>query len=94
MVLRTEREVVRNVRSDRGMVSSIPYMSLEKRLRILPRGVVSKKDIGERITLRRSLSWILREAITAPIARAKEAKRTMSAWPKPKTAYTPRSSPL
>ena len=35
-----------------------------------------------------------REASTAPIARAKEPNSTMSAWPKPKTAYTPRSSPL
>ena len=48
MVLITPKNVDRKLLSDWGMISSIVSMSLEKRLRIRPSGVVSKKDMGER----------------------------------------------
>ena len=48
MVLRTEKTVMRKERKERGMDSSMMLMSLENRLRMRPRGVVSKKDMGDR----------------------------------------------
>ena len=47
----TAKNVLRNDETLLGTISSMPLMSLEKRFMILPCGVVSKKDIGERIML-------------------------------------------
>ena len=55
MVLKTENRVIRNDRNERGSVSSMMLMSLENLLRMRPRGVVSKKDLGERRMLLISL---------------------------------------
>lgn len=62
MVLKTERMVMRKERIERGMVSSITLMSLENLLRIRPRGVVSKKDMGQRRMLSISFLWRVLEA--------------------------------
>ena len=43
--------------NDRGSISSTVSMSLENLLRIRPRGVVSKKDMGERRMLERRCLW-------------------------------------
>ena len=51
-------------------------MSFEKRLRILPSGVVSKNDIGERKMLASILLWRVREAKMLAMASEKELKRT------------------
>ena len=48
MVLMTEKNVDRKLSSDWGIISSMVSMSFEKRFRIRPRGVVSKKDMGDR----------------------------------------------
>lgn len=55
MVPRTPQNVLKKFASDMGTISSIVLMSLEKRLTILPRGVVSKNDIGECMTFTRML---------------------------------------
>ena len=62
IVENTENSVKRNERMDRGIVSSITLMSLENRFKIRPRGVVSKKDIGERRMLFMSLLCSVLEA--------------------------------
>ena len=72
----TIRKVKMKERRERGMTSSTMYVSLEKRLRILPRGVVSKNDIGERRMFLSMELWRVREAKMADIAMQKEARRT------------------
>ena len=76
------------------MVSSMVYMSLENLLRMRPRGVVSKKDIGAYRMFASMPLWIVVEAFTLPIARTKEATRMKAPWVKPRAAYTPRNSPM
>ena len=75
------------------MASSMIYMSLEKRLRMRPRGVVSKKDMGERRMLPSMLSWRLMEARMLAKAEIREAKKMNIPCPNPSTPYTPRNSP-
>ena len=72
----TVKTVMMNPRSDRGIVSSMVYTSLEKRFRIRPSGVVSKNDIGDRIMLSIIALWSFFEANMPPSARANAAKRT------------------
>lgn len=69
-------------------------MSLEKRLRILPSGVVSKNDIGALIILVSILSWRVLEAKIPPMARAKVPNNTNRACENPRLAYTPKNKPL
>ena len=66
-----------------GIVSSMMYMSFEKRLRILPRGVVSKKLMGAWRMLASMLLWILVEAKMLPKARMTELARMKRAWEMP-----------
>ena len=47
-VVKTLVNVVRKNRILSGILTSMVSMSLENRLRMRPRGVVSKKDIGAR----------------------------------------------
>jgi hypothetical protein len=59
IVLITEKKVIRKALSDLGIASSMVYTSFEKRLSIRPRGVVSKKAMGERSMLESMLLWSL-----------------------------------
>ena len=56
-VLTTLRKVKMNMRRELGTDSSMMYMSLENRFRILPRGVVSKNDIGDLMIVLSIPSW-------------------------------------
>ena len=68
--------------------------TFENLLSILPSGVVSKKDIGERRMLANMLSWSVRDAaITADISK-NMAISTKTTCDTPRTAYTPRSTAL
>lgn len=90
MLLMTENSVIRNTRRDRGMVWSIMFTSLENLLRMRPRGVVSKNDMG---ALRTVLSMLLCRALEArkdAMAMEKAARNTKLAWENPKMAYMPR----
>ena len=58
-----------------GMAWSMMYMSFEKRLRMRPRGVVSKNDMGERRMFFSMLSWRLREARMPPSAKTMEPNK-------------------
>lgn len=49
-----------------GIMQSMASISLEKRLRRLPLGVLSKKDMGEWRTLLRRSKWRWRDAIIPP----------------------------
>ena len=82
----TEKAVMMNPRSERGMVSSMVYTSLEKRFRMRPRGVVSKKDMGDLMMLSVIELWSFFEANMPPRASANEAKRTKRACEKPSPA--------
>lgn len=72
----TIKNVKMKERRERGMTSSTMYVSLENRFRILPRGVVSKNDMGERRMFLSMELWRVREAKMADMAMQKEAKRT------------------
>ena len=52
-------------------------------MRILPIGVVSKNDIGERTMLDSIPSWRKTDAFRPAYVIAKAAKRTKKAWTKP-----------
>ena len=69
---------------ERGMTSSMVYTSFEKRFRILPSGVVSKKAIGERRMFLSMPSWSSLEANMPAMARAKEPNRIKMACAPPK----------
>lgn len=86
MVEITEEIVIMNPRRDRGIVSSIVYTSFEKRFRMRPSGVVSKNDIGDRMTLFIMASCSFLEANIPPNARANAASRTNIACEKPSAA--------
>ena len=90
MVLKTLNTVIINERKDLGIVSSIIFTSFENRFRIRPRGVVSKKDMGERRMFSRSFWWSVLEARNPAMATAKEEPKMKKAWEKPNVAYTPR----
>ena len=63
-------------------------------MRMRPRGVVSKKDMGERrMFFRRSL-WRSLEAYIPPKAREKEPHKMKRAWPIPRAPYTPRKAAM
>ena len=86
MVLSTLKNVARKERTERGRVSSMILTSLEKRLRMRPRGVVSKKDMGERRML---LSMVLCKVLEAKkLAKAmeKEERKTKTACDSPNVA--------
>ena len=68
-------------------------MSLENLLRMRPRGVVSKNDIGERKMFPSILLWMVVDAKIPPNARAKEPIRMKRAWSSPRDPYTPRNIP-
>lgn len=85
-VARISNSVKRKSFKDNGIFSSMISMScllnnykvlhysiiltLEKRFNILPSGVVSKNDMGERSILFNSESWIFLDALRAPITKA------------------------
>lgn len=79
MVLKTINRVVRKVRRERGRVSSMIFTSLENLLRMRPRGVVSKKDIGVLRMLSSILLWRVLEAKKPAMARAKVDSSTKMA---------------
>lgn len=85
----TRRHMRKNIIIERGIPSSIMYTSLENRFTILPRGVVSKNDMGERRTFRRRLLWIPRDALVAPLVRRNPPNSRATAWLSPKPPYTP-----
>lgn len=55
----------KNVIKFHGVISSVICMSPLNRFTILPRGVVSKNDMGRRTILAKSRSWRTLEALTA-----------------------------
>ncbi len=71
-VLITENKVWRNDLSDRGTASSIVCTSFENRFKILPVGVVSKKDIGARSIFANIPLWRDLEALMPAVAIVKE----------------------
>ena len=83
-------KVLRKVKNERGTVSSMTKMSLEKRFTILPRGVVSKKDIGECIIFSNIPRCKFLDAVIEPDAKVNDANKIQVAWPKPKPPYVPR----
>ena len=89
-VATTVRNVKMKERRERGMTSSMMYVSLENLLRIRPRGVVSKKNMGDRRMFLSMELWRVREAKMAARAREKAAKRIMNDWITPNAPYTPR----
>lgn len=79
IVLKTLNTVMMNDRKDRGMVSSMIFTSLENLLRMRPRGVVSKNDMGERRMLLSKLEWSVLEAKKPAMATAKDEPKTKQA---------------
>ena len=63
----------------RGIRLSILYMSLDRRFRIRPIGVVSKNDMGALRRRWRRLPWRPVEAATQPKVKATLAARTKTA---------------
>lgn len=74
----------------RGMISSIMLISFENRLTILPMGVVSKNDIGHRITFQSKELCKFLDARIEPNAKAYACTKTAKPWPRPKPPYTPK----
>ena len=89
-VLTTRKEVNRKERVDLGMTSSMVYMSLAKRLRTRPSGVVSKNDIGDRSMFLSIMECSVVDPKMDAKAREKAAKSTKMTCPAENTAYIPR----
>lgn len=85
------RLLLRNVSKDLGTKSSIMSISFENLLTIRPKGVASKNAIGEWRTLVSNPWWSLLDAFTELNAWTKQAKRTNTAWDRPRPPYIPRS---
>ena len=61
----------------------VTAFTFENLFSILPRGVVSKKDIGARRMALRTLLWRVCDANIAPRARVNDPIKTKIAWPIP-----------
>ena len=90
----TVNTVLINILMFHGIVSSMVQISLEKRFKMRPSGVVSKNDIGERRILDIMELWSFLEARIPPRARDRAAMSTKMAWDMPRAAYTPKNMPL
>ena len=73
-----------------GIWVSTMSTSLENLFRILPRGVVSKKDIGDLITLNNIVLCSFRAALRVNIAKRSDPIIMQRPWNKPNTPYTAR----
>ena len=73
-----------------GIVESNTSTSFPKRFSILPCGVVSKNDIGDRSTLPSIIRCSLFAPVRVDMYRNNEANITAIACPKPNPPYTPR----
>lgn len=78
--------VRRNMRIESVSWLSMTSISLEKRLVMRPRGVVSKKDMGARRTLCMAWCSMTLEASVPPKDRTTENKNMSKAWAPPKPA--------
>ena len=77
-----------------GIVESKTSTSFPNRFKILPCGVVSKNDIGDRSTFP-SMMWCnLLAPVNVEMYRKRDAKITATACPKPNPPYTPRCKSL
>ena len=85
-VLTTTKRVARKELSTLGMSSSMTYMSLEKRLRTRPSGVVSKKDMGDLRMFLSIRACRVREALIPAMARNKVFMRMSTTLPAPRIA--------
>lgn len=78
-VLKTAKTCMMTIRNVPGKVLSTTATSLEKRLTMRPDGVVSKKDIGDRMIFDNMLAWRLPAAVTIlELANSEKAKTTMA----------------
>uniref|UniRef100_A0A6B0UXH2 Putative secreted protein n=1 Tax=Ixodes ricinus TaxID=34613 RepID=A0A6B0UXH2_IXORI len=85
----TCRTHISHARTVIGMAMSIVSTSFEKRFTTRPRGVVSKKAMGERKMLASSPLWRNMAPFRLPRDRAREPKRMVSPCPRPRPPYTP-----
>ena len=109
MTPKVEKTVMRNEFVNKGIFSSTASMSysesqttvsitviytFENLFSSLPRGVVSKNDIGDRSMLDSIPSWSLLEALTVPKASVNDANSSETDCTIPNVAYMPRLAKL